>query len=526
LVRRKRWPLIAGIAALVLVPAQAGAAVLDVQLVASGLSVPLFAAAPAGDPRLFVVERAGRIRIVENGSVTGTFLDISSKVGTNGEGGFLGLAFAPDYATSGHFYVYYTDVAGDSVLARYSVSSDPDVADPTETRILTVDQPSTVHNGGTIAFGTDGFLYFGLGDGGEGAYDPFERAQDGTTLLGKMVRLDVGMPPASGSLPVAGEQYAIPADNPFVGPDGIRDEIWAFGLRNPFRWSFDRETGDMWIGDVGQRDREEVNFEPAGDPGGRNWGWDVMEGTLCNPTDPAPVPACGAPSLSLPVYEYGHSGGKCSITGGNVYRGSEAPSALGLYFFADWCTGQVWARDPATGAVQDRTAELAPAGGSTNQIVGFAEDGAGELHLVLSGGKVYRIEQISACENGSDDDGDGLVDYPADPDCDAPEDDLEAPDQDGDGIADASDNCTAVSNAGQSDVDGDQFGDACDCDFSQNGVCNVDDFTLFLPDFASGVDSGIGSDMNGSGVVNIDDFMAFLAGFAAGAPGPSGLAAP
>jgi glucose/arabinose dehydrogenase len=275
-------------------------------LVASGLSRPLFVAAPNGSPRLFVVERAGRIRIVQGGvTLPALFLDISARISAAGEGGLLGLAFAPDYGSSGLFYVYYTDLLSDSVVARYSVSASPDLADPDSEQILLfIDQPDGMsflnHKGGTIAFGPDGFLWFATGDGG-GANDPEERAQDPQSLLGKMLRIDVGPAFAPDSLPVDGELYRIPTDNPFVG-SAARDEIWALGLRNPFRWSFDRETGDVWIGDVGQGAREEVDFEPAGDPGGRNYGWDVMEGTLCNGSDPAPAPPCNAPSLTLPVH--------------------------------------------------------------------------------------------------------------------------------------------------------------------------------------------------------------------------------
>ncbi|MCI0634418.1 MAG: PQQ-dependent sugar dehydrogenase, partial [Actinobacteria bacterium] len=258
------------------------------ELVASGLVSPLFVAAPDGDARLFVVERAGRLRVVEGGATLPTpFLDIQSQISTDGEGGLLGLAFAPDYAQSGLFYVYYTNTpAGDSVVARFAVSADPNVANPaSQTVLLTIDQPAglTNHKGGTLAFGPDDFLWFATGDGG-GSFDPAERAQDRLSLLGKMLRLDPSPLFAPDSIEVSGEIYRIPADNPFLSDDETRDEIWALGFRNPYRWSFDRETGDLWIGDVGQGAREEVDFEPAGDPGGRNYGWDVMEGKICNLT--------------------------------------------------------------------------------------------------------------------------------------------------------------------------------------------------------------------------------------------------
>jgi glucose/arabinose dehydrogenase len=405
-------------AALILVSArEAEGAGLKAELVASGLSFPLFATAPPGDARVFVLERVGRIRIVEGGAVLPTsFLDIQSKVGgLSGEGGLLGLAFAPDFATSGTFYVHYTDAALSTVVSRFTVSGDPDVADPMETVILTAAHPFNNHKGGTIAFAPDGFLHVAIGDGG-GSNDPDERAQDPLELLGKMLRLDVGTPFQPGSVPVPGTGYAIPADNPFVGVPGFREEIWALGLRNPYRWSFDRATGDLWIADVGQAAREEIDFEPASDAGGRNWGWDVMEGTGCNPTDPAPAPPCNDPSLSLPRHEYLHLYGRCSITGGYVYRGAPAPSVQGLYFFGDYCTGEIWTLDPATSEVRDRTFDLMPAAGPDFNLVGFGEDGQARLLIVLKNGSVYRVASPD-CSDGADNDGDDFVDFPADPGC-------------------------------------------------------------------------------------------------------------
>ncbi len=367
------------------------------ELVASGLAQPLTVAAPVGDSRLFVAEEAGRVRIVAGGSVLPTpFLDIATRVSTSGEGGLLGLAFPEDFATSGWFVVYYTDLANDSVISRFSVSENPDVADPnSEEVLLWIDQPDahTNHRGGTIHFGRDGFLWFATGDGG-GSNDPDEQAQNPNSLLGKMLRIDVGPAFAPDSLVVAGEAYRIPADNPFVGA-APRDEIWAFGLRNPFRWSFDRLNGDVWIGDVGQGAREEVSFEPANDPGGRNYGWDVMEGTRCNTADPAPAPPCNDPSLTLPVYEYDHSLDECSIIGGFVYR-SDSSLLRGLYFFGDFCTGRVFTFQPSTGNVVDRTAELGAAADSDFDLVSFGEDGFGRLLLVQRGsGRVHRISPNS-----------------------------------------------------------------------------------------------------------------------------------
>lgn len=362
-------------------------------LVASGLTAPLTVAAPEGDERLFVAEEAGRVRIVEGGSLLATpFLDIAAQVSTSGEGGLLGLAFPEDFEISGSFLVYYTDLSRDSVISRFSVTADPNVADPnSEEVLLAIDQPDahSNHRGGTIHFGPDGFLWFATGDGG-GSNDPEELAQNPASLLGKMLRIDVGPVFAPDSLVVSGEAYRIPIDNPFVG-SGPRDEIWAFGLRNPFRWSFDRLNGDLWIGDVGQGAREEVSFEPFHDPGGRNYGWDVMEGTRCNTTDPASAPPCNDPSLTLPVYEYDHSQGECSIIGGFVYR-ADASLLRGLYFFGDYCTGRVFSYRPTDGNVVDRTGELGAAATSNFDLVSFGEDGFGRLLLVQrSSGAVYRI---------------------------------------------------------------------------------------------------------------------------------------
>jgi len=365
-------------------------------LLASGLAEPLYATAPAGDVRVFVVERAGRIRIVENGALRATpFLDITDRVSTTGEGGLLGLAFAPDYATSGLLYAYYTDLDLDSVVSRFSLSADPHGADPlSEEVVLFVDQPAaTNHKGGTIHFGPDGFLWFATGDGGA-ANDPPENAQNPQSLLGKMLRIDVGPAFAPDSIPVGGEIYRIPADNPFVG-EPPRDEIWALGLRNPFRWSFDRWNGDLWIGDVGQGAREEVDFEPADDPGGRNYGWDVMEGTLCNATDPAPAPPCNDPSLTLPIHDYGRAAGDCTVIGGVVYR-ADSSGLRGLYFFGDFCSGRVWTLDPLTLQIVDRTAELGAAAGIGFTLVGFGEDGFGRLLLVQRNhDRVFRIGPAS-----------------------------------------------------------------------------------------------------------------------------------
>jgi glucose/arabinose dehydrogenase len=350
----------------------------------------MYATAPAGDARLFVAERAGLVRVVdETGALLPQpFLDIRSLVSTAGEGGLLGLAFAPDYAQTGQLYVYFVNAAGDSELDRFVVSAaDSDRVDPASRRtVMVVDQPAgrTNHKGGTIAFSpVDGMLYWGLGDGG-GANDPDNLAQNPQSLLGKFLRLDVGGGPNS--------TYSIPPDNPFVGNDGVRDEIWSFGWRNPFRWSFDRATGELWIGDVGQGGREEIDREAAGD-GGRNYGWKVHEGTLCHL--PQPGLPCESPSnparFTFPVHEYAtHTNGTCAVTGGVVYRGS-VPFLQGAYVFGDYCSSRVWMLGPV--GLLDVTDELAPEQGTIAGPVAFGEDGFGDVVIVsLDSGSVHRVE--------------------------------------------------------------------------------------------------------------------------------------
>jgi glucose/arabinose dehydrogenase len=372
---------------------------LSSERILSGLDEPVLVAAPPGDPRLFVVLRGGEIRIYRAGVglQAQPFLDIESKVDEQGEGGLLGLAFAPDFATTRAFYVYYTADGPDagrpltSRISRFRADAGtPDLADPTEKVLLSLHQPFDNHNGGTVAFGDDGYLYMGFGDGGD-ANDPLEAGQDGSTLLGKMIRIDV-------SFTNFNDDYTIPPDNPFAGSDGIRDEIWALGLRNPFRFSFDREGGALYIGDVGQSTREEIDVEPPagpGNPGGRNYGWDVMEGDLCfsEPPDPG-EPTCDAPSLTLAVHDYDHNDLRCSVTGGVVYRGS-ALELQGQYLFADYCSWQIWSFQWDGGGgitnLVERTEQLEPDEGQINDPVGFGEDGAGEVYIVDKGGDIFRI---------------------------------------------------------------------------------------------------------------------------------------
>jgi glucose/arabinose dehydrogenase len=361
--------------------------------VAQGLSRPLYVTAPLGDTsRLFIVEQRGadargRIRIVRNGVLLSTPFLTTDVLSSNSEQGLLGLAFPPDYATSGRFYVHYTDAARNIIVARYTVSADPDVANPTGTILLTIPKPFNNHNGGWIAFGPDGYLYVATGDGGSGG-DPDDNAQNRDVLLGKILRLDV-----SGSL------YTSPPGNPFVGDIPGRDEIWATGLRNPWRNSFDRLTGDLIIADVGQNVYEEVNFAPAG-TAGANYGWRCYEGahpftsSTTNPCGSCTDPAC---PMIPPAYEYTHSLGRCSVTGGYIYRGYDIPDHRGTYFFADYCTGEIWSGTFVDGAltnVQSRTAELEPAGLSIGFISSFGEDARGELYICDPDGEVYKVVPV------------------------------------------------------------------------------------------------------------------------------------
>jgi glucose/arabinose dehydrogenase len=341
--------------------------------VAGGFTRPLNLT-HTGDDRLFVVEQDGRIKIIQNGTVLPTaFLDVSSLVSRGGsEQGLLGLAFHPNYAQNGWFFINYTDTAGDTVVARYQVSSDPNRADAnSRTVVLTVDQPYANHNGGHMLFGPDGYLYIGMGDGGSGG-DPQNRAQNPATLLGKMLRINVNQIP-----------YTVPTDNPFVSNTAYKPEIWAVGLRNPWRFSFDRATGDLYIGDVGQSNWEEVNFQPAG-VGGLNYGWKVYEGTH-------PFGGGTLANATMPFAEYNHGSG-CSVTGGYVYRGASMPDMQGVYVYGDFCSGIVWtAYRNSAGTWQ------APQFMDTNySISSFGEDRNGELYIVDYNGKVVRFEQILA----------------------------------------------------------------------------------------------------------------------------------
>ncbi len=355
--------------------------------VASGLKRPLFLCSPPGDlERLFIVQQGGRIAILRGGKILPRpFLDLSSKISSGGERGLLGLAFHPGYRKNGFFFVNYTErTRGDTVVERYRVSpSNPDLADPSSgVRVIRISQPFSNHNGGMLAFGPrDGYLYIATGDGG-GAFDPNNNAQNGGSLLGKILRIDVDR----------GRPYAIPPSNPFRGPGNPRDEIWALGLRNPWRFSFDRALGDLYIADVGQSSVEEVDFQPASSKGGENYGWRCMEGRSCTGRTGC---TCNSPLLTLPIHQYTHALG-CSITGGYVYRGCAIPGLGGTYFFADYCSRRIWSFRVSGGKIsgfKERTTELAPGGGlSIGSISSFGEDATGELYLLdLQGGEVFKI---------------------------------------------------------------------------------------------------------------------------------------
>lgn len=371
--------------------AAANAQQLTTQVYQTGVSRPVFLThAGDGSGRVFIVEQRGAIRLVDaDGNLQATpFLDIDSLVtgGTSSsdERGMLGLAFHPDYETNGKFYVNYTGTfsgALRTVIAEYTVSTiDPNFANPLSARVLmTIPQPFSNHNGGWLGFGPDGYLYIAMGDGGSGN-DPGDRAQRLNFLLGKMLRIDVdnlgpGLP------------YAIPASNPFVGTPNALPEIWSYGLRNPWRTSFDRLTGDLWMADVGQSNREEINFEPAGDPGGNHYGWRCREGfaatnlTGCPATNPLWVD---------PVHDYGRSLG-CSITGGYVYRGCELGDAYqGKYFFSDYCTGTIWYLNPDAGFTRTTAFD------TTFNVSSFGEDENGELYIAnLFANTVYKLVLVN-----------------------------------------------------------------------------------------------------------------------------------
>lgn len=359
---------------------QLGALRLRLAPVVQGLSNPLFVThAGDGSGRLFIVEKTGTIRVLADGQLSPQpFLDIADRITSAGyEQGLLGLAFPPDYANRGFFFVNYTDKNGDTVVARFSVTGDPDVADPgSEFRVLGLDQPAANHNGGHIAFGPDGYLWIGTGDGG-GANDRYGNGQNAETFLGKMLRLDVTTDPA--------KPYIVPADNPWVDADwagkDVRNEVWALGLRNPWRYSFDRVTEDLWIADVGQNKIEEIDVVRSGSRGGLNFGWPIMEGGTC-----FQQAGCTQAGLELPVATYNHGAGDCSVTGGYVYRGAQYPALSGVYLYGDFCSGRIWGLDAANPGASVLLHETG------SSLSSFGEDEAGEVYITdLGRGVVGRL---------------------------------------------------------------------------------------------------------------------------------------
>lgn len=368
--------------------------IISLSLIASGLPLPVsIVHADDKSGRLYVVEQAGTIRVLLNGTPQATpFLDVHTLVTCCGERGLLGLAFPPGYAAKNHFYVYYTNLNGDIVIARYNTTLDRSLADPnSEVIVLTIAHPLYInHNGGQLAFGPDGYLYAGVGDGGS-AGDPNNHGQSLNTLLAKILRLDVE---GSGCVqsPPRTQNYCIPADNPYLPTAGARPEIWALGLRNPWRFSFDRQTGDLYIGDVGQNIEEEIDFQPSSSAGGENYGWNILEGNLCY----SPASGCIAPArYSAPVATYDHGSGTCAVIGGDVYRGPPVfVNMQGVYFYADYCKGNIYGLKN-DGGWQTTLLTTAPFTIST-----FGEDESGLIYVGdYGGGAVYQIQ--------------AAIDYPA-----------------------------------------------------------------------------------------------------------------
>lgn len=357
--------------ALLATPAFAQPVTLNAELITDALNSPIFATAPAGDPRLFVVQQNGEIKIVQDGAlVRQSFLDIQDRTRPGGERGLLGLAFHPDYANNGSFFINYTDRQGGTRIDACSVSQDPNLADPAScATILSVAQPYPNHNGGWIGFGPDGYLYVGMGDGGSGG-DPENRAQNPDELLGKILRIDVD----------GGAPYAIPPDNPFVNGGGA-PEIFALGVRNPWRNAFDGT--DFYVADVGQSRVEEVTVIST-DAAGANLGWKLMEGQDCFRG------GCDTSGLVLPQHVYTHQQGGCSITGGYVYRGAAIPEIDGHYFLGDYCTQNVWSFRFAGGEATELT-DWSNALGNKGPISSFGLDSAGELYITTLNGRLFKV---------------------------------------------------------------------------------------------------------------------------------------
>ncbi|MDP9205307.1 MAG: PQQ-dependent sugar dehydrogenase [Gemmatimonadota bacterium] len=349
---------------------------LGVEQVASGLDQPVYLTAPASDPRLFIVEQPGRIRIVENGRLLDKpFLDIVSKVRSGGEQGLLSVAFHPQYRPNGFLFVNYTDRNGDTRIERYTVSTDRNVADPRSAKlILSIDQRYSNHQGGLNLFGPDGMLYIGMGDGGSQG-DPHGNGQNRNVLLGKLLRLNVDR----------GDPYLVPAANPYVKGGG-KGEVWAIGLRNPWRFAFDRFSGLLYIADVGQDRYEEIDVVPMS-IAGVNYGWKIMEGPSCNGSS-----GCNQTGLQRPALSYSHESSACSVIGGFVYHGQKIPEITGQYFYSDYCNSWLRSFGFAGGRVTDQHEWPV---GRLGSVVSFGEDSQGELYICTSSGRVYRIIKSS-----------------------------------------------------------------------------------------------------------------------------------
>ena len=452
--------LVAALAAAVTAPVLAQTAIDTKRIISTGLVFPTFIThAPGDDTRLFVLEKAGRIRIVNlatNTLLATSFLDIDPLVtggaSVSDEQGLLGLAFDPDYATNGQFYVYYTG-SGTNNVARYTVSANPNVANTTGVIMMTWTDPFTNHNGGWMDFGPDGNLYISTGDGGS-ANDPGNRAQNLTDRNGKIHRIK---PTVGGASPF----YTVPASNPFIGGASTADDtVWAYGLRNAWRCSFDRETGDLWIADVGQNAVEEINFQAAGTGAGRNYGWRCTEGT-----SNTGLTGCtfGSPTLTAPIHTYNHVSGTTggySLTGGYVYRGCRIPDLQGTYFFADYVNANIWtfrynAATNTKSEFQNRNSTLGTSveGGVVNQYATFGEDANGELYIADHGGQIYKIIPAS---------GDGPCTPPPAPG-----------DLNGDGRVDGADLGLLLAGWGT-------CGTPCPADLDANGVVNGADIGILL----------------------------------------------
>jgi glucose/arabinose dehydrogenase len=514
---------VAALAGLTMSSALASAQTLaSVPVVTSGLTRPLYVASPPGDnTRLFIVEQrfnnVGRIKVLNlvTGVVSGTIYLEVSPVSTGGEQGLLGLAFHPNFMQNGYFYVNYTIPAqagvsaGSTIIAQYRASGGNPMAttaDPASAHILlTIPQSDANHNGGWLDFGPDGYLYIATGDGGNandqngqftelavGHTPNMGNAQDITdNLLGKMLRIDVDGPDnipgnADDADPGTGKPYRIPADNPFVGITGD-DEIWSYGLRNPWRCSFDRETGDLWMGDVGQGVREEINLEPAG-VGGRNYGWRCMEGTRCTGLSGC---TCNSVNLTMPILVYDHLSNRCSVTGGYVYRGCAISELRGTYFYGDYCSREILSfRRVGNQNTQltSRTAQLAPPGFTLGEIISFGEDNLGELYIVDRSGTSGRIFRIVAAT-------------PNEPDCNA------------NGVPDACDIARGTSQDTNNNGIPDECEPPCYADFNQDGGIDGADVEAFYLAWEVGDPS---ADVNQDGGVDGQDVETFFIAWESG----------